>query len=59
MKLKELLTVVDSSVYLNIVSEGGSWWYDGKVNCIKPTILERTIKLVDIIGNELFITVED
>ena len=59
MKIKELLTVVDSSVYLNIVSEGGSWLHDGTVNYIKPTLLERTIKLVDIIRNELFITVED
>ena len=31
MKFKELLTVLDSNAYLNIVSEKGQWLYEGKV----------------------------
>lgn len=59
MKIKKLVKVLDSSAYLNIVSEGGLWLYDGKVIYITPTLLKRTIKLVDIIRDEFFITVED
>lgn len=56
MKFKELLTVLDSNAYLNIVSENGQWLYEGKVIFITSDLLERTIKLVDIIRNEFFIT---
>lgn len=59
MQFKELLTVLDSNAYLNIVSEKGQRLYEGKVIFIPPTLLERTIKLVDIIRNEFFITTED
>ena len=31
MKIKELLTVLNSNAYLNIVSEKGHWPYEGKV----------------------------
>lgn len=58
MKFKELLTVIDSNAYLNIVSEKG-WLYEGKAIFITSDLNERTIKLVDIIRNEFFITVED
>lgn len=57
MKFKELLTVLDSNAYLNIVTEKGQWLYEGKVIFITSDLLERTIKLVDI-RNEFFITVE-
>lgn len=59
MKLKELLTVLDSNAYLNIVSEKGQWLYEGKVIFITPDLLERTIKIVDVIRNVFFITTED
>lgn len=60
MKFKELVTVLDSNAYLNIVSEKkGQWLYEGKVIFITSDLLERTIKLVDIIRNEFFITTED
>lgn len=59
MKLKELLTVLDSNAYLNIVSEKGQWLYEGKVILITPDLLERTIKIVDVIRNVFFITTED
>lgn len=58
MKFKELLTVLDSNAYLNIVTEKGALLYEGKVIFITSDLLERTIKLVDIIRNEFFITVE-
>lgn len=48
MKLKELLTVLDSNAYIHIVTEKGQWMYDSKVIFITPDLLERTIKLVDI-----------
>ena len=59
MKIKELLTVIDSNAYLNIVTEKTKWLYEGKVIFITSDLLERTIKLVDIIRNEFFIIVED
>ena len=59
MKLKELLTVLDSNAYLNIVSEKGQWLYEGKVIFITFDLLERTIKIVDVIRNVFFITTED
>lgn len=59
MKLKELLTVLDSNAYLNIVSEKGQWLYEGKVIHITSDLLERTIKKVDVIRNVFFITTED
>lgn len=59
MKLKELLTVLDSNAYLNIVSEKGQWLYEGKVILITSDLLERTIKIVNVIRNVFFITTED
>lgn len=59
MKLKELLTVLDSNAYLNIVSEKGQWLHEGKVIFITSDLLERTIKKVDVIRNVFFITTED
>lgn len=59
MKLKEWLTVLDSDAYLNIVSEKGQWLYEGKVIFITSDLLERTIKIVDVIRNVFFITTED
>lgn len=59
MKIKELLTVLDSNAYLNIVTEKGHCLYEGKVIFITSDLLERTIKLVDIIRNEFIIIMED
>lgn len=59
MKIKELLTVIDSNAYLNIVSEKCYRIYEGKVIFITSDLLERKVKLVDIIRNEFFIVVED
>lgn len=59
MQIKELLTVLDNNAYLNILSEKGHWLYEGKVIFITSDLLERKIKLVDIIRNEFFIITED
>lgn len=59
MKIKELLTVVDSNAYLNIVTKKSHFIYEGKVIFITSDLLERKVKLVDIIRNEFFIIVED
>lgn len=59
MKIKELLPVLDSKAYMNIVSEKGQWLHEGKVIFITSDLLERTIKSVDIIRNVFFITTED
>lgn len=59
MKFKKFITVIDSNAYLNIVSEKGHWLYEGKAIFITSDLNERTIKLVDIIRNEFFITLED
>lgn len=62
MKFKELLTVLDSNTYINIVSEKGQWLYEGKVIFITSDLLERKVKLVNVkraFISELFITLED
>lgn len=59
MKIKELLTVLDSTAYLNIETEKGQWLYKGTVMYITSDLLERTIKLVETIRNEFFITTGD
>lgn len=59
MKFKELLTVLDSNAYLNILSEKGHCLYEGKAIFITSDFQKRRVKLVDIIRNEFFITVED
>lgn len=59
MKIKELLTVLDSNAYLNIVTEEEYWMYEGKAIFITPDLLERRVKLVDIFRDEFFITMED
>ena len=53
------LTVIDSNAFLNIVTDKGQWLYEGKAMFIANDLLERNIKLVDIIRNEFFITTED
>lgn len=55
MKFKELLTVMNSNAYLNIVSEKGQRLYNGKVIFIRSDVLERKVKLVDIIRNEFLL----
>lgn len=59
MKTKELLTVIDSNAYLNIVAEESHRLYEGKVIFIPSDLLERKVKLVNTIRNEFFIIVED
>lgn len=59
MKFKELLTVLDSKAYMNIISDKGRQLYEGRVIFITSDLHERRVKLVDIIRNEFFITMED
>lgn len=59
MKLKDLINVIDNNVYLSVVTETSQWLYDGKVIFIASDLLERTVKLIDIIRDEFFIVVED
>lgn len=59
MKFKELVTVLNSNEYLHIVSEKSQRLYEGKVIFITSDLLERTVKEIDILRNELFIVVED
>lgn len=59
MKFKELVTVLNSDEYMNIVSEKGQRLYEGKVIFITSDLLERTVKEIDIIRNEFFIVMED
>lgn len=59
MEFKELVTVLNSDAYMNIVSEKGQRLYEGKVIFITSDLLERTVKEIDIIRNEFFIVMED
>lgn len=59
MKFKEMVTVLNSDEYMNIVSEKGQRLYEGKVIFITSDLLERTVKEIDIRRNEFFIVMED
>ena len=59
MKLKDLISVIDGNAPLNIITESMHWIFMDKADFITSDLLERTIKLVDIIRNEFFITMED
>lgn len=58
MKLKDLISVIDSDVFLNIITESRHWLFMDKAVFITSDLLERTVKEIDIIRNELFITTE-
>lgn len=58
MKLKDLISVVDDNAFLNIISESRHWLFMDKAVFITSDLLERTVKEIDIIRNEFFITME-
>ena len=59
MKLKDLITVIDSECLLNIITESRHWIFMDKAVFITSDILERTVKEIEIIRNEFFIVTED
>lgn len=59
MKLKDLIIVIDGNATLNIITESRHWLFMDKAVFITSDLLERTVKEIDIIRNELFITLED
>lgn len=59
MKLKDLISVIDSDACLNIISKRRQWLFMDKAVYITSDILERTVKEIDIIRNEFFIVTED
>jgi hypothetical protein len=58
MKLKDLISVIDDNAFLNIISGSRHWLFMDKAVFITSDLLERTIKEIDIIRNEFFITME-
>lgn len=56
MKLKDLISVIDDNAFLNIISESRRWLFMDKAAFITSDLLERTVKDIDIIRNEFFIT---
>ena len=44
--------------FLNIISESRDWLFMDKAVFITSNLLERTVKEIDIIRNEFFITME-
>lgn len=58
MKLKDLISVIDGNATLNIITESRHWLFMDKAVFITSDVLERTVKEVDIIRNEFFITTE-
>ena len=59
MKLKDLISVIDSDAFLNIITESRHWIFTDKAVFITSDILERTDKEIEIIRNEFFIVTED
>nr|DAW55974.1 MAG TPA: hypothetical protein [Caudoviricetes sp.] len=58
MKLKDLISVIDSNVFLNIITESRHWLFMDKAVFITSDLLERTVMEIDIIRNKLFIILE-
>lgn len=58
MKLKDLINVIDGNAFLNIITESRHWLFMDKAVFITSDLLEITIKEIDIIRNEFFITSE-
>lgn len=58
MKLKDLISVIDDNAFLNIISGSRNWLFMDKAVFITSDLLERTVKEIDIIRNEFFITME-
>lgn len=59
MKLKDLISVIDGDTFMKIISESRYWLFMDKAVYITSELLERTVKEIDIIRNELFIVTED
>ena len=59
MKLKDLISVIDGDAFLNILTESRQWLFMDKVVFITSDLLERTVKEIESISNEFFITTED
>lgn len=59
MKLKDLISVIDGDAILNVISESRHWLFMDKAVFITSDLLERTVKEIEIIGNEFFIGTED
>lgn len=59
MKLKDLISVIDSDVFLKIITESRHWIFMDKAVFITSDLLERTVKEIEIIRNEFFIVTED
>lgn len=59
MKLKDLISVIDSDIFMNMITESRQWLYTDKAVFITTELLERTDKEIEIIRNEFFIVTED
>lgn len=59
MKLKDLISVIDGNAFLNIITKSRQWVYMDKAVYITSDLLERTVKEIDVIRNELLIRLED
>lgn len=58
MKIKDLNSVIDGNVFLNIINERRHWLFMDRAVYITSDLLERTVKEIDIIRNEFFIMTE-
>ena len=48
MKLKDLISVIDSDAFLNIITESRQWLYMDNAVFLTSDLLERTVKEVGI-----------
>lgn len=59
MKVGELISVVNSETEISILSSRINILYDGKIAGLPPLFLKRTIKIIHIGLDELFIELEN
>lgn len=59
MTIRDLLSVIDKCVVLNIVSEHRHWLYMDKADKVPCSLINMKIKILDACKDELFIMLED
>ncbi len=59
MTIRDLLSVIDKGVVLNIVSEHIHWLYEDKADKVPCSLINRKIKMLDACKDELFIMLRE
>lgn len=59
MTIKDLISVIDKNVIINVVTEHIHWLYKDKADNVPRSLINMKIKVLDVIKDEFFIVLED